>query len=389
VETPVEGELSHTDMDSNYGGQLPTLVLDLDQYTVRNTGKMVVIDVDDIFTYTKSDDLLIELRFDSLVSGDESLYFQDDGGAYRAYNNVVYNGNDTGSPDLLIDYIYDVNITIYTGTPLVNGTWYYWRVRTCDSLGIWSPWGTSSFKYEILTSLPSWSDLEQPGTIVEFGGLVTISVDVTHISGIQQVVFEYGGLNHSMTNEAGDTYKYSWTPTSTGSIPWVIYMESYSETWNMIESSVDVEDSTRPTWGIAPYDKVLYVGQSLSIQFTATDLSGIAGWSINDTIHFQVIDGLVENIVSLETGAYPLTVVATDGEGNDLAGSFIVAVIDTSATTTPTTTTPTTSPTTTPTSPVQPPPVDGSMFIIAAMAGVIVVLVVFILFQRKAITKAS
>jgi len=383
LETPVEGELSHSDMDSNYGGQIPTLVLDLDQYTVRNTGKMLVIDIDDIFTYTLTNNLLIELRFDSLISGGESLYFQDDGGAYRAFNNVGYNGNDTGSPDLYIDFVFSEDISIYSGTPLVNGTWYYWRARTCDSLGIWSPWETSSFKYEILTSSPTWSDLEQTGTTVEFGELVTISLDVTHVSGIQQVLIEFDGSNHSMTNEAGDTYKYSWTPASTGSIPWTIYMESYSETWNTIASSVEVEDSTRPTWGIAPYDKVLYVGQSLSIQFTATDLSGIASWSINDTVHFQVIDGLVENIVTLEPGAYPLTVVASDGEGNDLAGSFIVAVIDTSATTTPTTTTPTTSPTTTPTSPVQPPPVDGSIFIIAALAGVIVVLVIIILFQRK------
>ncbi|MHA2353048.1 MAG: CBM96 family carbohydrate-binding protein, partial [Candidatus Thorarchaeota archaeon] len=75
VETPLLGELSHTDMDSNYGGQVPILVVDRDDYVIRNSGHMLVIDVDNLFYYTNTHDLLIELRFDSLVSGSESVTF--------------------------------------------------------------------------------------------------------------------------------------------------------------------------------------------------------------------------------------------------------------------------------------------------------------------------
>jgi hypothetical protein len=392
LETPVEGELSHIDMDSNYGGLIPTLVLDMEEYTVQNTGKMLVVDIDDIFTYTQTYDLLIEFRFDDLIAGGESIYFQEDEGGYRAYNNVGFNGNDTGGPDLFIDSLYNTESTIYSGPPLVNGTWYYWRVRTCDSLGIWSPWETSSFKYEVLTSLPAWSNLVQPSSATELGDSITIMVDVTHISGIVQVMIEFDSMNHTMFHEYGTTYEYTWVPSSVGEIPWTIYMEAFTGTWNILSYASSVEDTTPPTWFTAPYDKVLYVGQSLSIQFDATDLSGIMSWSVNDTTHFQITDGLLENATSLESGGYPLTITATDGEGNNLTGSCIVAVLElptttstttTTTTSTTTTTTSTTTTTTTTTTSTQLPPIDISTMIIIALVGVIFVLVIVILIQSR------
>ena len=378
VETPVEGGLNHIDMDSNYGGQTPTLVLSLNQYTVRNTGKMLVIDINDIFTYSLGGNLLIEIRFDNLISGDESLYFQDDAGAYRAYNNVVYNGNDTGSPDLLIDYVFDENKTVYSGTALVNATWYYWRARTCDSLGIWSPWETGNFKYEVLTSLPAWSNLVKPD-ITELGTSITIMVDVVHISGINEVMIEFNALNHTMNHEYGTTYEYTWVPSSTGTILWTIFMEAVTGTWNTYSDSSDIQDTTSPTWLTAPYDKVLYEGESLSVQFSASDLSGIGSWSINDTVHFQVTDGLVENRVELQPGGYPLTIIATDNEGNSISGEFIVAVLELPESTTGTTTTST--------STTEQFPIDTAGIVIIGLLAVIVVLVLVIVFQaRKAKT---
>ncbi|MFX1271555.1 MAG: DNRLRE domain-containing protein, partial [Promethearchaeota archaeon] len=71
IETPLEGELSHTDMDSNYAGMTPTLVLSADEYIVRDIGGVLVIDVDDLFSYSNTHNLMVELRFDSFVSGDQ------------------------------------------------------------------------------------------------------------------------------------------------------------------------------------------------------------------------------------------------------------------------------------------------------------------------------
>ena len=42
-----------------------------------------------------------------------------------------------------------------------------------------------------------------------------VSIDVTHTSGINQVQIEYDGSNHTMAN-SGDTYSYSWIPSSAG-----------------------------------------------------------------------------------------------------------------------------------------------------------------------------
>jgi len=380
VETPVDGRLSHTDMDSNYGGQSPVLVLQKDEYTLRNTGHMLTMDIDDNFVYTGSNDLLIEFQFDSLVSGDESWYFSDDAGGYRAFNHDIYNGNDTGSYDLLIDFILDSTVVTYSGPSLVNATTYYWRVRTCDSLGIWGSWETSSFKYEILTSLPSWSNLVETTEPIELGETMSVSIDTTHTSGINQVQIEYYSANHTMYN-IGNTYSHSWIPDSAGSIPYTIFIESFVGTWNSVSDSAEVVDTTPPTWVTPPSDKVLYVGEDLSIQLVATDLSGIQQWSINDDVNFQIEGGLLTNRVALSPGGYELNVTVTDNEGNSLSTTFRVAVVEIPATPT---TTPTTSPTTTPTTgPGQPTPADGSILVIAALVGVIAVLIVIIVFQRK------
>ncbi|MGY5875406.1 MAG: hypothetical protein RTU30_06650 [Candidatus Thorarchaeota archaeon] len=390
VETPVAGRLSHTDIDSNYGGVTPATVLDQDEYIIRSSGSILVIDLDDLFYYSNTYDLLIELRFDAKISGSRSSYFTNNAGAYRMYNTTA-TGNDTLSYDIYIDFIYDMNTVTYSGLPFVNATTYYWRVRTCDPIGIWSPWETSSFKFEVLTSLPDWSNFMQTPLPIELGDSATVSVDVTHISGINQVLIEYEGVNHTMSN-TGDTYSYTWTPSSTGDVFWVIYMESWVGTWETLAEGITVVDTTPPTWLTAPSDKVLFVGDSLHLQLNAADLSGIASWSISDD-RFQIVDGLVTNLEELTLGGYYLNVTVTDTEGNSRSGTFIVAVIEPIVTTTPiTTTTPTTttSPTTsttpsetTTTTTTQPSPTADNTMIIVALVGVIVFLVIILVVQQR------
>lgn len=382
VETPLKGELSHTDMDSNYGGQTPTLVLNQSRYTVRNLGHMLAIDVDDQFHYSNSEDLLIELRYDSLVSGHERNYYNFAGvGAYRAYD-TYFTGNDTASYDLCLDFIHDTHLVTYAGTPLVNGTRYYWRIRMCDSMGIWSDWETGDFKYEILTSLPTWSNLVESSQPLEFGQSMTISIDVTHTSGIMSVEIEYDGSNHSMS-KSGDTYSHTWTPGSVAIIPYTVFMQSQSGTWNTLHDSIEVVDKTPPDWVSAPTDKVLFYGDPLSIQFTATDLSGIASWTVSDTVHFDITNGLLTNKTTLQPGGYFLNVTVTDNEGNSLSSTFYVAVLqNTDTTTTTTTTTGTTSTTPTTTSGTTPPAeldpiipmiIIGLVIVIAILLAVIVI----------------
>ena len=391
VETPVKGALSHTDMDSNYGGQTPILVLDQPEYIVRDYGRMLVIDVNDTFSYSGTNDLLIELSFSNTISGAQSVISESDRGVYRAWDTYI-DGNDTVGPDLYIDFIHDTTSITYSGTPLVNGTRYYWRVRTCDSMGLWSLWENGSFKYEILTSLPSWSNFLASPQPLEFGGFVTVSLDVTHTSGISSVEIEYDGINHTMSN-VGDTYSHTWIPSSTATIPYTIFMQSQSGTWNNISDSIVVVDTTAPEWVSTPTDKVLYYGEALSIQLNATDLSGIANWAINDDVYFDITNGLLTNKTTLELGGYFLNVTVTDNEGNSLSGTFIVAVLEsmtttistttTTTTTTSGTTTSTTTTDTTTTSPTSPTYFGQLDLIHIGLIGVIVILVFVIILQKR------
>jgi hypothetical protein len=365
VETPLEGELSYPDMDSNYAGMTPTLVLSADEYVVRDAGGVLVIDVDDLFFYSKTHDLMIELRFDSFVSGDQRAMFQHGQGGYRAFDSTVFKGNDTATYNMLLEFIYEANSVEYTGLPLANATTYYWRIRTYDSMGIWSPWASASFRYEILESVPAWSNLVETVSPIELGESMTISIDVTHTTGIVQVQLEYDGMNHTMS-KSGDTFSYTWTPDSVGTIAYTVYMEPFSGLWTTVSDSIGIVDTTAPAWAPAPADKVLMFGEALSYQLTATDLSGIASWIIDDTLNFEVADGLVTNKTVLSPGGYHLTVTVTDNEGNSISSTFIVAVLE-STTTTPT----------------QPVPFGDSIWIIGALTGVIVVLVVIIVMQNR------
>jgi hypothetical protein len=141
-------------------------------------------------------------------------------------------------------------------------------------------------------------------------------------------------------------------------------MEPYSGLWTSVSDSFGIEDTTAPAWVQAPADKVLMFGEALSYQLTATDLSGIASWTIDDTINFEIINGLVTSKTVLSPGGYHLTVTVTDNEGNSASSTFIVAVLQS-------------------TTPTQPVPFDDSIWIIAALIGVIGVLVIIIVMQNR------
>ncbi len=242
AETPLLGPLSPTDFASNYQGTTPRLVLDKDVYTLRNLGGVLVIDVDNTFRYTGTHDLLVELRWDNKVSGSCSTYMTMDSGAYRAYNVtwVVHsNGDDTACYDTTIDFIHPETSIVYSGLPLVNATTYYWRVKTCDSTGIWSDWTSMHFKYEKLDSVPEFTAPVTSPTPAYAGQSVTLSLNVTYFLGINQVLIEMDGTNNTMTAD-GDTYSYTWTPSSAGDINYTIYMESTIHTWSSVSDTAKI-----------------------------------------------------------------------------------------------------------------------------------------------------
>ncbi|MHA1928431.1 MAG: Ig-like domain-containing protein, partial [Candidatus Thorarchaeota archaeon] len=162
-----------------------------------------------------------------------AVYRSNGQGAYRAWNITWggdFAGNDSRGFDLHLGFVSLQNTVAYDGTALVNATEYFWRVRVCDGTGIWGEWTTQSFKYEVLTSTPEWDDLvfdPNPGVV---GQEVDVSLTVTYLVGIDQVLLEIDGANHTMT-ASGDVYSITWTPTETGNYTYTIYMESTIGTW--------------------------------------------------------------------------------------------------------------------------------------------------------------
>ncbi len=90
---------------------------------------------------------------------------------------------------------------------------------------------------------------------------------------------------------------------------------------------ITVQDITPPTWIEEPDDQVLEVGEMLSLQFRAYDLSGIAGWEVDDTIHFRITNtGFLSNPESLPPGIYTLTVTVNDPYDNMNSTTFTITV---------------------------------------------------------------
>ncbi|MGY5876252.1 MAG: hypothetical protein RTU30_10945, partial [Candidatus Thorarchaeota archaeon] len=383
-ETTYEG--IDDDFTTNWGGTTPTLVLDRSLYTFQNLGGMLVLDIANTFYYTNQEDLLIEMRWDEKISGDVLIARSDsDMGGYRAYNvtlGVVYtNDSDSVVPHLSVDFIHSEETITYDGLPLVNATWYYPRIRTCDSAGIWSSWVNMPFKYEKLDSIPTYSGHTNNGP-VELGTQATVELTVTHPTGINQVLIEYSNQNHTMT-AVGNDYSYSWTPDATGLWLYHIFMESDTGYWSGFASIVSVSDTSPPDWVVGPSDQVINHGERLDVQFTATDLSGVDSWWTNDTDHFA-IDGsgsLTDNY-ELPVGNYGLDVFVNDTFNNTRNHQIRIRVLYVEPT--PTTTTETTTTITEPTTTTTPSGgFDTTTIIIIIIVGASVIIIIIIIIKKR------
>ena len=130
------------------------------------------------------------------------------------------------------------------------------------------------------------------------------------------------------------------------------------------------------------------MGEALSVQFIASDLSGIDEYYLNDTTNFAIDStGLITNATALTAGDYGLNVSVADIYGNTISVSIRIQVLaDTSTTTTTTTTTSdtsTTSDTATDTEPVIPPPDDNIMLYIIIGGIFTIIIIVAIVFSRN------
>jgi hypothetical protein len=90
-----------------------------------------------------------------------------------------------------------------------------------------------------------------------------------------------------------------------------------------------IGDNESPTWVIEPVNQTIEVGVALSYDIEATDDSGIANYTINDTSNFSIDNnGLItNNSVLIENQTYLVNISATDEVGNVLWKVISITVI--------------------------------------------------------------
>lgn len=248
--TNVTGALT-TDFEGNYGTSNPITVLKRGAYEATIQNSILAIDIENIYVMSHDLNLIIEIRFtglDGTLTMSELDASSSVGWVAYEYGAGDYTATTAGNLfprchsfdiELASMDIQSESTVEYAGAPLVDSTRYYWRVRTCDSTGVWTTWNEQSFKYEVLTSAPTWEGpLANPSPVV-LGEEVEVSINVTYFLGVNQVVIEYDGASHPMTS-AGDMYSHTWTPSVVGTSNYTILMESAIGTWSSVDGSFNV-----------------------------------------------------------------------------------------------------------------------------------------------------
>ncbi|MFX1346419.1 MAG: right-handed parallel beta-helix repeat-containing protein, partial [Promethearchaeota archaeon] len=219
--------------------------------------------------------------------------------------------------------------------PLSTGTYIY-TIYIEDNH---NNWNSTSGSIEVKDTItPTYSNLNESADPLELGDTETITINVSDISGINQVLIEFEGFNHSMINVIGDTWQYdAWVPLSTGTYIYTIYIEDNNNNWNSTSGSITVEDNKSPTyWNLNESGDPLELGDTETITINVSDISGIN----QVLIEFESANHSMTNIIGymwqynawtpLSTGTYNYKIYIEDNNNNWNSTSDSISVEDTS-----------------------------------------------------------
>ncbi|MDX1798599.1 MAG: NosD domain-containing protein, partial [Candidatus Lokiarchaeia archaeon] len=189
------------------------------------------------------------------------------------------------------DVPYPLNYTLNNETVLIDSQWYDLKIEVLGSqylvylngilknklidsdhlnagqigLMTWTRNATSSFddlKIRLLVSnepiiflgseetfKPQFNYIIEAADPIELGNSIDITVNVTDLISILKVLIEFDENNYSMTYIGGDLWQNdTWTPPSTGNYTYIIYAQNFNLKWNSIIGSIQVIDTTPPTF---------------------------------------------------------------------------------------------------------------------------------------------
>lgn len=141
-------------------------------------------------------------------------------------------------------------------------------------------------------------------------------------------------------NLTGSSWSYdTWSPASTGTYPYTIFIQDYAGLWNATFGTLEVTDTTPPTYTLVTESAdPLTLGGTETVTITGvTDLSGIQTLKIaiagsNYTMIDQGSGTWVYNTwVPISAGAYPYVIYLQDTAGNTNAIPGSIEVKETSS----------------------------------------------------------
>jgi len=121
------------------------------------------------------------------------------------------------------------------------------------------------------------------------------------------------------------------TPLAVGSYAVQV---SVNDIWEQVLSmsiAIEVADTIAPSLTLVE-DQILEDGVTISIQLSASDLSGVLYWEVNDTERFAITSvGYLFNITNLDVGTYSLTITVFDVYYNSASGTIQVIIFEASS----------------------------------------------------------
>jgi hypothetical protein len=223
----------------------------------------------------------------------------------------------------------------YTMSNIVGDTFEYnWTPSTLgiknyifyanDTNGSWN--STSGNINIIDITLPNLTNLFESADPLELGQTETIQINVTDLSGVSHVLIEISAVNYTMTKISSVTWEYnSWTPTSTGIIPYAIYANDTEGNWNSINDDITIIDTIAPTYSdLIESADPLPLGQNETININVYDTPGsgvkeviLEYDNINHTMTFIGVNTWTwSNWKPSFIGTFDYTIYMTDNSNN-------------------------------------------------------------------------
>ncbi|MBD3408463.1 MAG: hypothetical protein GF411_20235 [Candidatus Lokiarchaeota archaeon] len=182
---------------------------------------------------------------------------------------------------------------------------------------------TASIRIDVYDdTLPSWAEIPQD-EYIEYGISVHYILSVDAPVGVS--TYWVDDNEHFAVDSYG-VIKSNYV-LSVGNYPLQIWV---NDTWGRTitaEIVVYIEDTTAPSWVSEPHDITVEAGSVIHMRCSASDLSGISSWDIDDKTRFAITnDGWLFNITYISAGTYFVNVSVFDIYDNMRSKIIVISI---------------------------------------------------------------